>query len=233
MGFNFKKFFGMQPSRQPDLNAAARQDELSQNYNINGAFGGRSFTKDPVTGRTIVNIDETPFQQSLRGNQQNIINKMYSSLLGEDDYNLQAEEVGDALYQRGMNKLQPGFDRDQTRLETNLSNRGIPIGSAAWADAFDQFGRNKSEQLNNLALDSTLARGQEQDRLARLLGGLGGESGQLSNAFADLLSGQPYQSNNVGNQSTMYNNRVNNRRYTQGMVGDLVGGGAKLIAGLL
>lgn len=51
----------------------------------------------------------------------------------------------DALYNQATSRLDPQFDLEQKQLETQLINKGITQGSAAWNNALDQFGRTKND----------------------------------------------------------------------------------------
>jgi hypothetical protein len=50
-------------------------------------------------------------------------------------------------------RLDPQFAKEQAALQTQLSNQGIKIGSAAYNDAMTQFGQNKNDAYNQLYLN--------------------------------------------------------------------------------
>lgn len=50
-------------------------------------------------------------------------------------------------------RLDPQFAKDQAALQTQLSNQGIKIGSAAYNDAMTQFGQTKNDAYNQLYLN--------------------------------------------------------------------------------
>ncbi len=76
-----------------------------------------------------------------------------------------AGEVERATFQRGQNLLQPEFDRQMSRLENSLLQRGIPRDSDAWRAEMDELSRRQGAQLENLALSSVAAGRGEQSRL--------------------------------------------------------------------
>jgi hypothetical protein len=78
----------------------------------------------------------------------------------ETDFSADRQKVEDAL----MARLNPQLDRDRQARETDLSNRGIAIGSDAYTRAMSDFGQN----TNDARIAAILNAGQEQSRLAGL-----------------------------------------------------------------
>lgn len=149
-------------------NLVKKQDLLNR-YNINSAFGSRSFTKDPVTGRSVLNIEETPFQRAYRQMQESqAINTLGSKIPSAEDYAQQGKDISNALYETSMYNLRPQFQSEDVQLADYLSNRGIPLGSDAYTKALTGLRRDRGNQLNQLGLQATLAGTAEQDRLVRL-----------------------------------------------------------------
>ena len=89
-------------------------------------------------------------------------------LANPDSYGDEISRVEGAVYDRAMNRLQPQFDQQQNRLNVDLANRGLPIGSEASADARNRFDDSRGRQLTDLSLASVLAGSQEHGRLADL-----------------------------------------------------------------
>lgn len=81
-------------------------------------------------------------------------------LAGSGGYEGSRKSVEDALYSR----LQPQMDRARAQRETDLANRGIRPGSAAYDRAMSTLG----ETENDARMQTVLAGGQEQSRLAGL-----------------------------------------------------------------
>ena len=73
--------------------------------------------------------------------------------------------VTDAVFNRELSLLQPQFDRARERLNQDLANRGIPIGSEAHSDALRQLDDSQGAQLGRLADTATITGAQESGRL--------------------------------------------------------------------
>jgi hypothetical protein len=100
-----------------------------------------------------------------------------------------------------FSRLNPKLQQDRAALETQLSNQGIKLGSAAYDRAMGNFG----QQSNDARMAAILASGQEQSRLADLArqsagfgnaaqmdqynAGLSGRAQNMQEAFA--LDNQP------------------------------------------
>jgi len=145
-----------------------KMEDQYNRYNINSAYGSRNFTTD-ASGRSVLNIEETPQQKAIRelqyGQAQDILSQRP---MGPEDYTAQGRQINNALYQSSYNNLRPQFQQEDTNTRDYLSNRGIPLGSNAYSKALTNLYRDRGNQLNQLSLQSTLAGSQEQDRLTRL-----------------------------------------------------------------
>lgn len=161
-----------------------QQQDLLNRYNINSAEGSRSFTTDPTTGRTVLNITETPFQQAQRAQRQGLASEFLQSLEGGDArFGAESKRIGDLTFERGMSRLQPLLDQRRRSQEIALSNQGLPVGSEAQSAAEAQLGRNENDLLTALAGQSELAAGQEQSRLRNLA------SDEASSFFGNDITG--------------------------------------------
>ena len=112
----------------------------------------------------------------------------YSSLpelANPDSYGSEIDRIEKAVYDRALNQLQPQFDRQQNRMNVDLTNRGLPIGSEASADARNRFDDSRGRQLTDLSLASVLAGSQEHGRLADLTSR---NRGQLSDEMQQRYS---------------------------------------------
>jgi len=146
-----------------------RQQDLLNRYNINSAYGSRSFATDPRTGRSILNIEETPFQKAFRGLQeQQALGVLGSKPVSAADFAQQGKDISNALYETSLYQLRPEFESQDRNLTDYLSNRGIPLGGEAYTRALRGLRRDRGAQLNQLGLQATLAGAAEQDRLVRL-----------------------------------------------------------------
>lgn len=115
------------------------------------------------------------------------------------DYMGDVGSLEKATYDRSYNLLSPQFEREQSSLDTRLANQGITRGSEAYNNAQDLAARQRSQQLNDLALASVGAGRQEQSRLFGLdqssrqnaMQEQLTERTQLMNELAALLQGSP------------------------------------------
>lgn len=89
--------------------------------------------------------------------------------IGPTNYSQDRRRVEEALYSR----LNPQLERDKASLETTLVNQGYTRGSEAFNNAMDEHTR----QANDMRMQTVLAGGQEQSRLA----GLALQSGMFAN----------------------------------------------------
>ena len=116
------------------------------------------------------NIDPT---QNLQNFQQNIATDFAqpTGLSTEGLTNLVSDpeqfrsNIEQTLFNRQLGLLQPEFTRQREGLEQNLADRGIPITSDPYNQAVNRLENQQNEQLQRLAQQSTLAAGQEADRL--------------------------------------------------------------------
>lgn len=87
------------------------------------------------------------------------------ALQGSGGYEGSRKSVEDALYGRATSRLDPQIQQQQTALETSLANKGITMGSEAWNQAMDQFGRTRNDAYSNARADAIAGGGAEQSRL--------------------------------------------------------------------
>lgn len=80
-----------------------------------------------------------------------------------------SREVGQNLYDTGVARLQPQFDRDRASTLQTLADRGIGAGSGeAWTNENRDLGQRQSDALTQLSGQATQAAGAEQNRLTGL-----------------------------------------------------------------
>lgn len=108
--------------------------------------------------------------------------------VGADDFSADRLRVEDALFSR----LNPQFDRDQSKQEANLIARGIRPGTVAYDRARDEQNRS----LTDARMQTILAGGQEQSRLSGLELAQGG--------FRNAAQAQQYGQN--ANDAQFFNN---------------------------
>lgn len=111
------------------------------------------------------------------------ITKTYGTDFSED-----RQRVEDALMQR----MQPGLDKNFSRLETRLANQGIAYGSDAFSGAMGDLGR----QENDARMAAIINAGGEQSRLV----GMEAQRAQFQNAAQQQQYGQNLGRAQFGNQ---------------------------------
>lgn len=147
---------GQTPNTPHYNQEAARQEQNRVNLaaayqkyaDVNGPNGGYYTTVDPDTGQITVN-------QYLSDNSQNALNKQTTAL--ENYYANDGTDAANAYYNAQMAYLQPQMQRQVTRSESALTNRGLPIGSSAWneymGDVYD-LQNQKLASIGNTALST-------------------------------------------------------------------------------
>ena len=171
MGF-FDKILGggKKTPFAPDAGGLAKEQELLSRFNIETPEGRRFFSKD-ASGRDVLNIEESAFQQGTRGQREALASDFLSSLSGGDDrFATESKRIGDLTFERGLSRLQPLLEQSRRRTETQLATQGLPVGSEAQKAAIDELSRQETDRLTALAQTSELAAGQEQSRLRNLAG---------------------------------------------------------------
>lgn len=118
---------------------------------------------------------------------------------GDQDFGQQRGDVEQAQFQRSLNLLNPQFEEQERALQENITQRGLPQSGEAATRELERFGRGRSQALEQAALASVLAGGQEQSRLFGLqqatrgqaLGERQLERAQPFNELAAFLQGSP------------------------------------------
>lgn len=79
-------------------------------------------------------------------------------------------KVSDAVYAKAKRLLDPTYGRMQEQLDQKLVNQGLPLGSEAFGQANDIFGRERSNAYETAALDAvTQGANEEQNQFGRQL----------------------------------------------------------------
>jgi hypothetical protein len=156
--------------------------------------------------------------------------------MANNDWSQDRQRVEDALYSR----LNPQLDQDRAALENRLANQGIRAGSEAYREAIALNDR----QRNDARMQTILAGGQEQSRLAGLdqsrlgfnnnVGQQGFQNQLTTNQFNNNAGQQGFQNqqaatafnNLIGQQGlqdrmavTGFNNNVGQRGFANDIVG--------------
>lgn len=171
-------------------NVDRRGPDGSTTFNQSGSFRWT----DPFTNKTYTvprfteNVQLSPQQQATY-DQSKKAEFNLASLANEqsgfmrdylaDPFDLSNEATESRLFELGSKRLDPMFARQEESLRTNLANRGIREGSAAFSSAMDDFSRGRNDAFDNLLLTG---RGQAvQEALT--------QRNQPINEISALLSG--------------------------------------------
>lgn len=118
--------------------------------------------------------------------------------LAPQDFNASTKAAQDASFGKAQSLLQPGQQLDRQRLEQSLSDRGIPLDSAAGRAELDRMQRAQTEQTNRAAFDAVAAGSAENSRLF----GLDATRTQINNAAAGQRFGQDLGAGQFRNDAT-------------------------------
>lgn len=146
--------------------AAARvQESPFQQYYRQGSEDLAATGLNNAAAR-IQNLPLSPIDTTqLPGLMSNIDWGSIGDVPGSDDFQNMANQLTDATYNAAYSRLSPEIQRQEGRLEQQLSNRGLPIGGEAWNDAWSQQDQTTNDTLSRLAMDAVGAGRQEQSRL--------------------------------------------------------------------
>jgi hypothetical protein len=230
-------FGGGDKSRGPDPSSLVRQQQLMERFNIVSPEGGRTFTTDPKTGRQVLTIEETPFQQEQRGRRQELASTFLESLAGGPErFGAETKRIGDVTFERGLSRLEPFIERRRRRAEVGLATQGLPLGSEARTEALGELSRSETDLLTALAQESELSAGREQSRLRELAGReagfFAGDIGGINIApFAQVARVDPAGIRQRAEQARLGEMQVGQQRAGMGL--DFLTKGVGLAAGLL
>ncbi|KAA0971076.1 hypothetical protein FPY71_11565 [Aureimonas fodinaquatilis] len=85
-------------------------------------------------------------------------------LPGANDFGAAAKTAQDAAFAKAQALLQPGQQQEQSQLVQSLSDRGIPLDSAAGQAELNRMQQAQSEAQNRAAYDAVSAGAAEQSR---------------------------------------------------------------------
>lgn len=230
---------------QSQYNTQTAQNNINMNsLNNSGVFGSGSVTKDAdgnVTGQTSsLNSSLQPGADSTANAYSSLASQLPTTAINWDSTTVPS--IVNSNYSAYQAMTQPGRDQAQKQLTTQLSDRGIPIGSEVYNDAQGNLDRansladqNASAQFLNAApslqsqliSNQTNMQNQPYQTAANSLGllqGLNGLApsatlGQSSAASPDYTSAV---NNNYNQQMQQYNSQMSG-------LGSLAGAGLGLL----
>lgn len=202
---------------------AVRESALVNQINEVSPYGNLTYTGEIGSPDRTRTLTLTPDAQAQLEGQQSLANALTSfgnntlvpqvqsafdtplsfdgayALPSADELAASGSAVEQATFDRGLNLLQPEFDRQEDRLLSRLANQGIPQQTEAFGDAYQQFTSPRDQALENLALSSVSAGRAEQSRLAGMAQSLRQQGisetltqrSQPINELAALLQGSP------------------------------------------
>lgn len=111
------------------------------------------------------------------------------------------EDAQRATFERAMAMFQPQFQQQQRRLDQQLANQGLPMGSEAFAERQSNLAEGQSRAMTDAALAAVLAGNDESARRSQIemaqyqntLAGQGQQFGQNMGAYQAALAGQGQQ----------------------------------------
>ncbi|WP_191057809.1 tail fiber domain-containing protein [Geminicoccus harenae] len=143
----------------------AKLNQRMNMVNRSGPFGSVTYTAGP-NDRWSQNVGFDPVIQSMVDRSVAGSNLSTAGLPALNLPGIQnTSDVEDALYRRGLSRLEPELDRNRNRTDSMLAARGITSGSAASTKAYDDLARRETDALGSLRDSAILGAGQEQSRL--------------------------------------------------------------------
>jgi hypothetical protein len=116
------------------------------------------------------NIDTTGMRGFERGGpvaryQRGVDFSGATALPGNEDFSSERQRVEDALYSRSASRLDDQFARREEDMRSQLLNRGLREGTAAYENAARDFNQGRTDAYGDLRDRAVAAGGQEQQRL--------------------------------------------------------------------
>lgn len=200
---------------------AAREAAKYNQMGVSSPYGRQYYTGDIGSPDRQINIELSPEQQQLLDYQQGLS----SQLLGYGTEELapammdrlnapDSTAVEDAMYQRGLNRFDPQYERSVESTRSRLLGQGIPEGSRAYQQAMAPLEEGRRDYLENLELSSQLAGAQENRaqrqqsmyELSNLLGMVPGQQAPPSMMPPATQMGVP---DYMGAQALRYQSELN------------------------
>lgn len=132
---------------------------------------------------------ESPWEQAIREALQPASVDLVSRIVGDNITGMpdaprakDTSELAQQIFDTGYARMAPQFEKENSRLLTNLQARGIPIGAEAFTDAYSTQQQGVNDALQQLSLGAREAAGAEQSRLFAL------DSAERQNAISELVA---------------------------------------------
>lgn len=188
---------------------AAEQARKYGNVGVNSELGGYSWMTNPDGTQSInVNLSDTDKQKL------NLQNQALSNL------NLDPTQAQNTYYNMSMRYMEPQLKQQQQDLETDLINKGIPIGSQSWNRAMGELQDNQQQALAQ-ARDNALFQGQQYT--SGNIGNINSLGAGVYNPIQNMVQGQGGQFG--GQYDTQYAAQVSNAQQNAANRNALLGAG--------
>jgi hypothetical protein len=136
-------------------------------------------------------------------------------LPGYDDLSTYTTGAADTFYNRAVARLNPQFDRAESRLETQLINAGHAPGTPAYNEELRRFRESKNSALSDLASQSVF---QGQDLQSNILGniltGRGQQLGEIGMEY-DVAQRRRQQQISEGQQQVGLDREARDRQIAE------------------
>lgn len=180
-------------------------------------------------------IIESQNQRQMRENSERAFLNLQNSVVGPGAGPLQqvsdVDAIAGEMYDRHLPHVTRFFDRDRMRTEGRLQDRGLPIGSAAYADGMQPVLDSQNYAVTDLARRSYDAAGAEQSRrqglrsqqIGERMGLIDGRSSFTPSNITQASQATPidiggFIQDNYNSQLQAYNTAQNRRQQTLGGV---------------
>lgn len=213
-----RSIYGEQPkyNQSRGFSSQEKAAQLQQKYGIYGVdspLGGVNLVQNPDGTYT------QQFTQSAADEQRN-------ALIGQglSGISLDPTQAQDAYYQQATRLLTPQFERQQERLDTNLINRGIGVGTEQYSQALEDLQNQQAGTLSDIANQSVFA---GQDLLGSQISNIGSLTGQRDIGALSALrtpTGASFQET----YTPRYNSNLRNYQTEQQQMSQLAQFGAML-----
>lgn len=239
-----------QAQAQSQLNQEALwYNALYNQMGINSPWGRQYYTGGIGSPERTLNIELSPEAERARELQSQLTSALGGYALEElgpammERLRAPPGQAGEEIYQRGLSRLEPGWERREEAAQSQLVGQGIPVGSRAYGQEMNRLDERRADELENLALSSEIA-GREEDRLARSqsineLIGLLGAAPQIGSP-ATMMPGMSsmaapniagYMGQNYANEMARWQQQQQNQAGLYGLAGTGLAFGPEIIGG--
>lgn len=213
---------GIDPATQAAL---VRQNADVNRNNTTGTYGSSSWSIDPATGRYTQRVSLDPSQQRQLDTRNSIAESMLgdaSRNFGELGENFAYGDTVGSTARAGFDKFaaraKPRFQQQGQRLDQNLANGGIPLGSEAYNRSQKDLSDAQSDEIQAAAsgaanTSNTQELQERQQRYSDIANLMGNQNTQTPTAGVspaiDTIGTASGLQNNV---NAMFNNAANQRQ---------------------